>query len=217
MKKSYHHGNLREALLESARRILGQKGIEAVSLRAVAREAGVSAGAPYHHFADKAALLAALIERCFAELDRASRDAIVRHPDPQYSPQERLCALGVAYVQYALAHPAEFQIMFRLEKGVQEPSELGADTPVFGLLLQVIDELHAYEPAVDDPESDRPDSNDRRQDAIAAWSLVHGLAALLIDGPLHTLSGDPAQVLALVESVSQRLTLIAGTSQDKAV
>lgn len=191
VKPAYHHGNLREALIDAAHDLLIEAGVEAVSLRAVARRAGVSAGAPYHHFADKAALLAALVQRYFEDMDRAARAVL-----PGKTPQAQLKAIGVAYVMYAVTHPAEFRLMFRPEKGAFLETEAAVDAPVYGVLLQVIDELHA-----------QGKGGDQHTDVITAWSLVHGLAALLIDGPLHALCSDPDQVRVLTEGVTEGLVI----------
>lgn len=195
MKTAYHHGNLREALLDAARSLLGEVGVDAVSLRAVAQRAGVSVGAPYHHFADKAGLLSALVHRCFADMDREVREALL----DKTLPGEKLRAIGVAYVLYAVAHPAEFRLMFRPEKGAVLAMPDALDAPVYGVLLEVIDELHA-----------QGKGTDRDSDIIAAWSVVHGLAALLIDGPLQALCNDSARVRTIAEAVTERLTLVNG-------
>lgn len=192
-KTSYHHGNLREGLLVAARELLAEVGVEGVGLRAVARRAGVSAGAPYHHFADKAALLGAVVERCFTDLDDVSRAALAGDS----SPQSKLRAIGVAYVMYAVSHPAEFKLMFRPEKGIVLESPNDTSAPVYGVLLEVVDELHA-----------QGKGGERQTDVITAWSLVHGLAALLVDGPLQVLSRDLAEVRDLAEAVTGGLTLV---------
>src|ERR1700688_590333 len=105
---SYHHGALRAALIRSAREILESEGYEALTLRAAARRARVSQAAPYNHFADKAALLAAIAALGFKEFASAMRqemDAIV-------DPQARLNATGIAYVAFATSNPGLFKLMF---------------------------------------------------------------------------------------------------------
>jgi AcrR family transcriptional regulator len=108
MAKGYHHGDLRVALLASAAELLDEGGPEAVSLRECARRAGVSHAAPYRHFATKEALLLALAEEGFDGLAAAGDEAMRRVRDPR----ERLDAYGVAYVHFALEHPARFRLMF---------------------------------------------------------------------------------------------------------
>ncbi len=129
----------------------------------------------YHHGNLRQALLAAaeeLLAVC-AELG---------------DPHEQLRALGMVYVGYALDHPAAFRLMFRPEMGSPFGSEPIA-TPVFGILLHVVWACRAG--AGSNP-------SDTERVAFAAWSLVHGLAALLLDGPLAALAGDRGQVHALV-------------------
>lgn len=180
----YHHGNLRQALLAAAEELLVEGGIEALSWREIARRAGVSPGAPYHHFADKAALLTALAQQHLAALDRRFEAVRAAHDDPG----EQLRALGMVYVGYALDHPAAFRLMFRPEMGSPFGGEPIA-TPVFGILLQVVRACRAG-------TSNEPSDTERV--AFAAWGLVHGLASLLLDGPLATIAGDREQVHALV-------------------
>lgn len=182
--ESYHHGNLRPALLDAAEELLVEGGVEALSWREIARRAGVSPGAPYHHFADKAALLTALSQRHLEELHRLFQAAIAEHHDPL----EQLRELGMVYVRYAVEHPAAFRLMFRPEKGSPFGGEPGA-TPVFGLLLEVVRACRE--------RAGRPPEETERV-AFSALGLVHGLAALLLDGPLAPLAADQSQVRALV-------------------
>lgn len=181
---SYHHGNLRQALLDAAEELLVEGGIERLSWREIARRAGVSPGAPYHHFADKAALLTALAQQHLAELDRRFQAARDEHSDPH----DQLRALGMVYVCYALDHPTAFRLMFRPEKGSPFGSE-PAVTPVFGVLLQVVEACRA---------TSSREAADTERVAFAAWGLVHGLAALLLDGPLTAVARDREQVRRLV-------------------
>ena len=192
-KDSYHHGNLRASLLEAALELLHEGGVEALSLREVARRAGVSPGAPYHHFKSKGDLICELAEERLEHLDRVSREAL----QGAKTPQEKLRALGVAYVLYAAMHPAEFRLMFSPERGSPLSREKPEDAPVFRVLLRVIDELREAGHDVG-----------RETAAITAWSLVHGLADLLVDGPLAPMSRDLEQVRTLAEQVTEGLTLV---------
>lgn len=186
MKRSerYHHGNLRQALLDAAEEVLVEVGIEALSWREVARRAGVSPAAPYYHFADKAALVTALSQQHLAELDRRFRAVVAAQRDPF----AQLHELGMVYVFYAIDHPAAFRLMFRPELG-SPFSTAPADTPVLGVLLEVVQACR---------DCTNPGLDDTEQVACAAWGLVHGLAALLLDGPLAVLAGNRAQVRGLV-------------------
>ncbi|MBC8075532.1 MAG: TetR/AcrR family transcriptional regulator [Chloroflexales bacterium] len=193
--KTYHHGNLHQALLDAARALVHESGVEGLTLREVARRAGVTTGAPYHHFADKAALIYALAYQSLAELDQVSAAAIVGI----HAPREQLRAIGVAYVLYAVDHPAEFRLMFRPEMGAPFDFADPAAAPVFRILIEVVDACRAEAGVSDDG---------RDAAAISAWSLVHGLAALLVDGPLASLATDHDRVHALAISVTNRLDVV---------
>lgn len=192
-KESYHHGNLRAALLGAALDLLHEGGIEALSLREVARRAGVSPGAPYHHFKSKGDLVCELAKERLEHLDGVSYEAL----EGLKMPQEKLKAIGIAYVMYAAEHPAEFRLMFSPERGSPLSQEKPEDAPVFRVLLGVIDEL-------------RETGHDlhRETAAITAWSLVHGLADLLVDGPLAPMAADLEKVRTLAEQVAEGLTLV---------
>lgn len=194
MRKSdtYHHGHLREALLATARELLQESGVEALTLREVARRAGVSTAAPYHHFSDKAQLVHALARQSLEDLDRVSREALHGIDDTR----EKLHAIGTAYVLYAVEHPAEFRLMFRPEMGSPFDSQDRAGAPVYRVLLAVVDELRAHGFG----------EGDRFVAATTAWSLVHGLAALLVDGPLQTVPRD--QVPTLAAEVTKKLAVV---------
>ena len=196
MASPYHHGDLRRALLDAAAAVLADAGVAALSLRDLARRVGVSAAAPYHHFANKAALVDALAEDMMARLDGALADAAARATDPLAQAR----AVGVAYVQFAVAHPDGFRLAFRPELGTPVAELIGGDDavpaeePGFRHLWAAVTALGF--------------SGDERADAaLSAWALVHGLAALLVDGPLQPLAGEPARVRALAEAAVARLDL----------
>jgi AcrR family transcriptional regulator len=190
---SYHHGNLRQALLEAARDLINEAGVEKLNLREVARRAGVTTGAPYHHFADKAELVYALSRQSLEDLDHASQAALEGIDEPR----AQLRAIGVAYVLYAIDHPAEFQLMFRPEMGAPLDFADPETAPVFRILLRVVTACRA---AVGIQGNDGRDAA-----AISAWSLVHGLASLLVDGPLYTMRADRERVRALAVGITNRL------------
>jgi AcrR family transcriptional regulator len=172
-RTSYHHGDLRPALLEASLALIDQGGIGALSLREVARKAGVSHNAPYHHFKDRGSLLAALAEDGFAVLAREMAQARAAAPDAR----ARLEACGLAYVRFALKSPSRFKVMFRPE--LTAPSEEGAvaqsSIPALDTLTAAIVEAQAA--GVAPPGDPRPL-------VLTCWSAVHGLASLWLDGPL---------------------------------
>jgi AcrR family transcriptional regulator len=164
-KPTYHHGDLRAALVRAAMELLDERGESALSLRAVARRAGVSPAAPYRHYADREALVSAVAAVGYREL--AERLAAA-HPSP--STPEQLARVAIAYVQFALERPALFRIMFG-EPCDRDNDERVAATEAVSLYVHAIIERSF-------PQSDA--------DALATaiWALVHGLAFLYLDGKL---------------------------------
>ena len=166
---SYHHGNLRAALLASAARLLEEEGAEAVSFRAIARDVGVSQTAPYNHFDSKEHLLAKVAEEGFHVFMASQREAARMH-----SPRRRLEALGRAYVAFAAAHPQLYRLMFGVGLGdwKRHPALVEA---ALAAGVPVQQALAAPGKAAAQPSEAA---------WIATWALVHGLASLLIDGKL---------------------------------
>ncbi|MEM1118047.1 MAG: helix-turn-helix domain-containing protein, partial [Bacteroidota bacterium] len=117
MADAYHHGDLRRTLLDEAAHVLDVQGVGALSLRDLARRAGVSATAPYHHFKGKADLVTALADDALADLDAALARADAEAAAAGATPGKRLCAIGVAYVLFAVDHPERFRLAFRPEMG----------------------------------------------------------------------------------------------------
>ncbi|MEU3245422.1 MULTISPECIES: TetR/AcrR family transcriptional regulator [unclassified Streptomyces] len=162
---AYHHGDLRAACLRAARELLEEDGSAGLSLRAVARRAGVSATAPYRHFADRDALVSAVAAEGYREL---ATDLAAAHPHPS-TPGE-LAAVAVAYVRFALDHPALFRAMFA------EPCDPASEERVAATAV-----ISEYVRSI--VRSTFPDS-DAGALATAVWALVHGLAFLHLDGKL---------------------------------
>ncbi|MCG6122251.1 MAG: TetR/AcrR family transcriptional regulator [Microvirga sp.] len=202
-RRAYHHGDLRAALIAAAQSLLRESGEWGFTLREVARVAGVSHNAPYNHFDDKRALLAAVAEIGFtdlgAELTRRS-DAV-----PPDAHENRIVALAEAYVGFGVDNPAMFRLMFSedLAQAVDLPGLRTASEAAFGVLRDAIASA-----AADGKLS--PDANGVH--TLAAWALVHGLATLLIDGrvpvPAHAGARD-----ALVAGVARAL-LVGMSVQD---
>jgi len=165
--------DLSDRLLAAAAALVTERGPQGFSLREVARRARVSEAAPYWHFASKEALLAGVAEQGFVRLAAAMANVRGRIAEPR----RRLQALGVAYVRFALAHPSHLRIMFgpEIRDKTAHPSLHAAAQRAFGLLVTTIaDAQRAGHARRGDPE----------ELAVAAWALVHGLSALLIDGQL---------------------------------
>ncbi|MDQ0843251.1 TetR/AcrR family transcriptional regulator [Streptomyces sp. V1I6] len=164
-ERTYHHGDLRRAVLTAALDVIRTEGPSAVSLRDLARRAGVSHAAPAHHFKDRTGLLTAIA----AEGHELLAQALSEAPD--------LRERGVAYVRFALGHPAHFQVMF-------QPDLYRADDP--GLVAakeRASAELRAGIATLDP-------APDPRTAGIAAWSLAHGFATLLLTHNLDDPVGD---------------------------
>jgi len=188
-RDTYHHGDLRAALLRAAAEVLRERGLEGLSLREVARRAGVSHAAPYHHFADLAALIAALVENSLLELGERMRTAAATAPS---DPEARVRALGAAYVRFAVDDPASFRLMFRpeLRRAGGERLEAAGEASYRPLLEAIADGVAQGAFA----------ARDVRDLGLAAWAAVHGLATLLVDGPLRR-TDDPEAVDAAVTAV----------------
>ncbi len=169
------HGDLRNACVARGLSLLESKGLAAVSLREIAREVGVSPRAPYRHFADKSALLAAIAEEGFIRFAAAlasSRPSSRRRA----SPQRRLQALGAAYIDFAIGHPHLVALMFGdafPDRARRFPALHRAALAAFALLDDAVQE------ALDARGQRRRAATVTSLTAISAWALVHGLADLL--------------------------------------
>ena len=158
-KRAYHHGDLEIALVQAAGKMLEKEGVEALMLREVARRAGVSHNAPYRHFSDREALLAALAVEGFERRGTAQRKA---------AEAGGLRAMGEAYVQFALQNPQRFRLMFGGQLSIARHARLReVATKTFAGLSGAL-------------AAQVPEAQGARDASIAAWALVHGLAQLLL-------------------------------------
>jgi AcrR family transcriptional regulator len=163
-KPTYHHGDLRAALVRAAMELLEESGETELSLRAVARRAGVSPAAPYRHYADREALVSAVAAVGYRELAERLTAA---HPSP--STPEQLASVAIAYVQFALERPALFRIMFG-EPCDRDDERVAATAAVSQYVRAIVERTF--------PQADAEAL------ATAVWALVHGLAFLHLDGKL---------------------------------
>jgi AcrR family transcriptional regulator len=171
----YHHGSLRQALLAAAERILEKNGIQALTLRAAARAAGVSHAAPKNHFGDLSGLLSELAARGF-ERFAAMMLAEVGRSD---TPAQRMAAIGRGYVGFARAHPGMFLLMFRGERlDMKRPALRDAAQAAGRVLVDAVAERR-------DENIEGKMTTAQAAGIVAAWSLVHGFAMLLLDGRLN--------------------------------
>lgn len=183
---SYHHGNLRAALIEAAADLARTQGPDGVVLREVARRTGVSHNAAYRHFADRHALLAEVAVLGMERLGNAMRRRRdeVEIEDPKPRTDEQLRAVGRAYVDFALAEPGFFKVAFAAapHPGAATPPVSSEDaTNPYDLLTEVLDDCVTAGSV----------SPDRRAGAeVVCWAAVHGFALLHLDGPLQDLPAE---------------------------
>lgn len=185
-QRRYHHGNLRQVLLEAAEAELEAQGLEHFSLRGVAKRAGVSHAAPAHHFRDTTGLLTALatvgFERLVAFKDREQSAAAA-------DGLSQLVAAGLGYVAFATAHPALFHLMFTSRRpDPADPALCAAGALAYGRLVRDVGRLVEEETATTPARP--PEDVEAR--IAATWALAHGLADLVIAGRLRHLDAlDP--------------------------
>lgn len=177
-RRSYHHGDLRAALVSVAGDILDQSGPATLTLREAARRAGVSHSAPYRHFADREALLAEVVARSFAQLGAALHEAASAGG----------AEVARAYLRFALGHPSRYRLMYAGEFSPARRADLAQDSaPVLRVLADSI-------PGLGDAEH-------ARRAGMASWALLHGLAGLLLGGYLGQPAFDAADAERVVREV----------------
>ena len=171
----YHHGDLAAALIAAAEAILAERGLDGFTLRECARRAGVSHAAPAHHFGDANGLLTAVATSGYARLTQAMREGAAREKDRATA----LVAIGVAYVRFALMHPALFRLMFhsdRLDRS--DDAFRAAGQAAFEVLSGRLAAVQGSGTALTPPETGREPT------LLRAWAVVHGMATLAIEGRL---------------------------------
>ncbi|GAA0765483.1 TetR/AcrR family transcriptional regulator [Ideonella azotifigens] len=199
-KAGYHHGDLARALVVAATRLVEAGGGGRLTLRAAAQAAGVSVAAPYRHFADREALLAAVLAEGFGELARRTDAARLAAAEPLAA----LAATGLAYVQFAAAHPRTYRLMFGPEcDKASHPALMQAGHAALGVLHRAVADCEAAGLL-------RKGAN-VQQVALAGWSLTHGLASLHVDGLLAGTSAD--QDIGATASALNAM-LLAGVRRD---
>jgi AcrR family transcriptional regulator len=174
--KPYHHGDLKQALLKEAERILEEGGIQALTLRAAARAVGVSHTAPQNHFGDLTGLLSELAAGGYQRLGVVLSSAVQAAGT---EPRPRLRAMGRAYIAFVKAHPGLFTLMFRSERlDGARPALQDAIANTRKILREAVGAVTHVEP----PASPL----DTVARTTAAWALVHGYALLMLEGRLKT-------------------------------
>lgn len=171
-KKSYHHGDLRAALLKAAEEVLSETGIEGFSLRAVAKRAGVSHAAPAHHFTDVKGLLTALAADGFRRFLEAQRK---RETGADASPRAQLVAAGLGYIDFAITNPALFRLLFSSDRPDFDHPDLARGAG--DAYQHLVEQVRATEAAENLPED--------HANVVGAWAIAHGLADLLSSHRLY--------------------------------
>ena len=193
-RKTFRHGDLRNALLAAGIEMARIGGPNTVILRKATRQAGVSPNAAYRHFANQAELLDAVRSACFSQLAAAIEDEMKKcRPgrDPQAFARKSLRAVGMGYLGFAMREPGMFRTAFSVPPAVYEQNP--ANTASMGL-----NPFQLLSLALDRMQESGLLSKKNRKDAeYLAWSTVHGLALLVLEGPLHQM--PQAMVLALGE------------------
>lgn len=194
-RRSAEAPGLRQRILATAEQLLESEGLQALSLREVARRAGVTHQAPYHHFADRESILAELVTHGFDDLSQRlaqANDALATA-----GRRQALLLSGAAYVGYAIEHPGVFRVMFRRElcDRTRFPAVMAASERAYSELLRLVTLLHVP-----------------TQDAALIstyWALVHGLAGLMTDGPLAeqlpSLAARRAHMAATLAAFADRM------------
>ena len=185
MKKEpapYHHGNLKRALIDAALALIEEKGVKALTVREAAKKAGVSHAAPYRHFKDKDELLSAVAIEGF---DIVIQDTRKRFETFKDDPLMRFRESGLAYIDFAVAHPSHYRVMFASGEHLNSAEHDRCHKEAFMILYTSIAECQ-------DKKLVRP--LDTFELAMAAWSIVHGYAMLIIEGFIK----DPSERLKYV-------------------
>jgi AcrR family transcriptional regulator len=193
--RSYHHGDLRKALLKAATEELAERGVEGFTLRGCARRAGVSHAAPAHHFGEVTGLLTEVATDAFERLAASMKvqiDQVAR------GTTEHAIAAAMGYVLFAIANPAEFALMFRVERLNQDDPQLRvAGQQAIGLAADAIGAIHGSATPMSDPVLTRR--------VIGLWSLAHGVASLLLSQQLGPLTSAKPSARSLTPDMVREL------------
>jgi AcrR family transcriptional regulator len=180
-KPTYHHGDLRKALLIAAEAELSEKGVEGFTLRGCAKRAGVSHAAPAHHFRDADALLTALAAEGFERF----LATIVAHRPEGSSPRGELGGAGLGYIAFAQEHPALFRLMFSSSRpDFSDPHLQSAARAAFDDLVDNVERIRGDDPRL---------SEAGMTDVASTWAIVHGLADLLLGRRMLFLNSLPME------------------------
>jgi AcrR family transcriptional regulator len=195
VKTSYHHGELRQALIDAARRLIAERQGNDFSLSDACRRAGVSTAAPYRHFADKTEIINEVVAQGFVDMADRFRAATAAFPA---GAADRIVAVGQVYLAFAIQEPALFRMMFS-----QKPNLSGEDIVTtqgracFGYVLQEVIDYCAFHRV----------AGNAQMIAMQLWTLVHGAASLTIDGDYAKVAPD-LSVSTMIEEGAQKLLFL---------
>ena len=197
-KKAYHHGDLKNALIEAGADILSREGVSALSLRKVAQKAGVSHAAPYAHFTDKQALIAAISTEGYKQLYEQIAQVAERY---RSDPLRRFVEASWAYVQFALDQPDQFKVTLSgmIEKEQDYPAFVEISKQTFGLVVEVVEQCQQAGIL-------RPGAADLT--AVSVWALIHGFVTLLMENQISHTVLDRFSVRAMLIFTLNQITLV---------
>jgi AcrR family transcriptional regulator len=206
-KRGYHHGDLRNALIEAAAQLAEKGGPRAVTVRAAARTVGVTPTAAYRHFENHEQLISAAKEEALDQLAQTMRkftDRLPDVPDPARRAMSSLAAIARGYIHFATSEPGLFRTAFEQDGSAFESGALAKVDLAFRMLVDGLDKL---------VDSGHLTAAQRKLAEITCWSTVHGFSMLVIDGPMH---GSPDE--ALDEAIEQMIgILVRGLSMNSDV
>jgi AcrR family transcriptional regulator len=201
-ERAYHHGDLRQALIAVAETLLAEKGVEGFTLRECARRAGVSPAAPAHHFGNMTGLLTAIATLGFEGLAEAMESAAAASDG---SAEERLKAIGLGYIRFALVHPARFRVIFgRFPLDHGDAAFASASKHAFDILAQTITARSG---------NSEPLDQQAQADLVFAWSTVHGFANLALDGQMPFV--EEADREEALEALAERVVRLIPAARAK--
>lgn len=195
-KDSYHHGDLRQKIIDEALSWIERENIVSLSLRGIARRLGVSHNAPYRHFPDKESLLVAIAEIGFRQLNQALQQALDCKANNY---REKLENIGVAYIRYAVANQTYYRVMFsdRQLTCDKYPELNRISEQAFMVLLNAIEAGQEAKVFI---------AEDSRQLARVCWSLTHGVSMLAIDNQFTISSSDNYDLLQLAQIATKTIS-----------
>lgn len=188
--------SIKEDCVLQAMKVIADKGLESLSLRAVARELGISHQAPYKHFASRDHLLAEVIRRCLRDFAEVLTQSGFAEDGTPLAPENAMHALGIAYLKYAAENPLAYRLMFATP-WPEAARELDLDVDAraaFDILARRLAAIKDYSKKAD-----------HRADALFVWSAIHGLAGVVESEAMSYLDFDEAAAQAAIQQAMQRI------------